>query len=71
MDEFEEDLNDELESEVGEDIIYLPEDEYEELLADSDLLQALMEAGVENWEGYPIALEILNADIEDEQSTDG
>ena len=35
-------------------------EEYEALLADSRLLQALQNAGVDNWEGYEFALEGLD-----------
>jgi len=35
-------------------------EEYEALLADSKLLQALQNAGVDNWEGYEFAREEMD-----------
>lgn len=35
-------------------------EEYQELKADSNLLCALEQAGVDNWDGYDYAMEILN-----------
>jgi hypothetical protein len=43
----------------GENITILKE-EYIELLKDSDLLRALLDAGVDSWDGYSIALDLLN-----------
>lgn len=34
-------------------------EEYEELLEDSKFLEALMAAGVDNWEGYDDAVELM------------
>jgi len=34
--------------------------EYEELLEDQKMLNALQDAGVDNWEGYDYAMELLN-----------
>jgi len=38
--------------------------EYESLKADSEFLNALEAAGVDNWEGYGYALEMLEEDQE-------
>ncbi len=39
------------------DKVTIPRDEYEFLLQASEILQALEDAGVDNWEGYELALE--------------
>jgi len=39
--------------------ITISKKEYEELLEDQKLLQALQGAGVDNWEGYDYAIEIM------------
>jgi len=39
--------------------ITISKKEYEELLEDQKLLQALQGAGVDNWSGYEYALEIM------------
>lgn len=39
--------------------VTISKEEYESLLADRKLLQALQGAGVDNWEGYDMALEIM------------
>lgn len=43
-----------------EKTIAIPEKEYEQLLKDSEFLQALREAGVDNWEGYSQAMQIID-----------
>lgn len=40
--------------------IAIPADEYEELVSDSKFLQALRNAGVDNWEGYEFAIDEFN-----------
>jgi hypothetical protein len=37
----------------------ISQDEYESLLKDRDKLRALEGAGVDNWEGYDIAMEMM------------
>lgn len=44
------------------DVVILTKDEYNKLLEDQMLLNALMGAGVDNWEGWDIALENLTAE---------
>ena len=43
-------------------------DEYKELLADSAFLQALEDAGVDNWSGYDIACETFQLMGNDERT---
>ncbi len=45
-----------------DNLITIPIAEYDDLLADSDFLDALEQAGVEKWEGYRFALDIFEAD---------
>lgn len=40
-----------------DETVVIPKELYEELLADSKLLDKLYIAGVDNWEGYKLALE--------------
>lgn len=42
------------------DMIEITVEEYEELLEGARFLEALEEAGVDNWDGYSYAIEILN-----------
>lgn len=45
--------------EITEDgYVKISKDEYYELIEDSNFLEALYEAGVDNWEGYEQAQEI-------------
>ncbi len=39
------------------DNVTITREEYETLLEDSKFLQALLSAGVDNWEGYDLVLE--------------
>jgi hypothetical protein len=41
------------------DLVSITLKEYSELLKDRDLLNALQNAGVDNWDGYSFALEEL------------
>lgn len=41
--------------------VYIPENEYNDLLEDQKILRALMAAGVDNWEGYDFAFEGLES----------
>jgi hypothetical protein len=40
--------------------IEIEKEEYESLLAASDFLSALESAGVDNWEGYDYAQDLMN-----------
>lgn len=39
--------------------ITIDQDEYDSLVAHSELLNALLDAGVDNWPGYDYAMETL------------
>jgi hypothetical protein len=43
-----------------EELMTITRKEYESLVADSNFLEALQSAGVDNWSGYDYAHEILN-----------
>jgi hypothetical protein len=45
--------------ENDEEMVKIGKEEYKHLLEDSDTLSALEEAGVDNWEGYDDAMDIL------------
>lgn len=45
-----------------DELVTISYEEYEELLADSKLLNCLLNAGVDNWDGYDFALEEYNDD---------
>lgn len=47
---------------MSEDTITISKEEYNELIDDQNLLNALRSAGVDNWEGYDYALEALGID---------
>ena len=40
-------------------IVTIDKDEYEKLLSDQRFLEALQAAGVDNWDGYSYAREIM------------
>ena len=42
---------------MTEDKITISKEEYERLVEDSEFLHKLLNAGVDNWEGYSIACE--------------
>lgn len=47
------------------DYVTLTVEDYTELLKDQELLFALKAAGVDNWEGYEIALEEMERNNDD------
>lgn len=47
-------------TEANIEMIAIPKKEYDELIESQKLLQALQSAGVDNWEGYDIAMESLD-----------
>lgn len=50
--------------ELKKEMITISNDEYEKLLEDSKFLTALMAAGVDNWDGYEYAIDMVqNGDI--------
>jgi len=51
--------------------VRIPEEDYEELLRESELLTALIQVGVEDWEGYPTALELIESgELEESEDED-
>lgn len=40
--------------------VTITQEEYNRLLKDTELLGALQSAGVDNWDGYDYAIELLN-----------
>lgn len=46
------------------DTVTISRDHYEQLVRDSEFLNALRGAGVDNWDGYGYALELLNEEDE-------
>jgi hypothetical protein len=52
-----------------EETITITKQEYDQLVEDQQFLHALQNAGVDNWEGYDYALELLEKDEgEDEKN---
>ena len=49
-----------------EDTVTISRKEYDSLNEDSEFLGALRGAGVDNWDGYDLANEMLYGDIDDE-----
>ena len=49
----------------SEDHVYIPKDEYNDLIKKSNLLYCLKKHGVENWENYKFAIEMFREHIED------
>ena len=45
---------------MNDDTVTISKKEYFDLLDDMKMLNALIEAGVDNWSGYSYAIEILN-----------
>ena len=52
-----------------EETITISKKEYESLLEDQKLLQCLQDAGVDNWEGYDYAMEMME-DVENTYEED-
>lgn len=44
------------------DFVSITRSEYESLLEDRDMMRALESAGVDNWDGYSIAQDMLRAE---------
>ena len=47
---------------MANDTITIPVEEYERLLNDSHFLEALRAAGVDNWDGYEVAQDMMEED---------
>jgi len=45
---------------VSAEVITIPRELYEELKREAKILHALQAAGVNNWEGYDVAMESLS-----------
>jgi hypothetical protein len=45
--------------------ITISQEEYDELIRDRKWVEALEQAGIDNWEGYAYALEIYRDELED------
>lgn len=45
-----------------DNFIMVDRDDYHRILKDSQLLDALMQMGVDNWEGYEEAINLLTSD---------
>ncbi len=52
-----------------EETVTISKEEYESLLEDQKLLQCLQDAGVDNWEGYDYAMEMME-DMENTHEED-
>lgn len=50
---------------MNEETITISKKEYDSLIEDSEFLEALRQAGVDNWEGYSYAVEISEGDDKD------
>lgn len=49
---------------MSEEMVTITRKEYDSLIEDSEFLEALRAAGVDNWEGYDFAIEILDENEE-------
>lgn len=49
---------------MGDKMVTISEEEYDKLREDQFRLECLQDAGVDNWDGYAIALEYFNANKE-------
>ena len=47
-----------------EEMVTISVEEYEKLKEDQKLLEALKWAGVDNWNGWDYAMEILNGEVD-------
>lgn len=45
---------------MSAEVITIPRELYEELKREAEILHALQAAGVNNWEGYDVAMESLS-----------
>lgn len=46
-----------------EEMVTISKKEYSELLENTEFLNALQAAGVDNWDGFDYAIDILNGEI--------
>ena len=47
---------------ADEEMVTIPKDYYEKLLGESEFLNCLQAAGVDNWDGYSYAQEMMDED---------
>jgi len=52
---------------MSEETVTIPKSVYDQLVQDQQWLNCLAAAGVDNWEGYDHAVDILNQDNEDSE----
>ena len=45
-----------------EEMVEITKSEYDKLLVASDFLDSLRAAGVDNWDGYDIAIDLMNGE---------
>jgi hypothetical protein len=55
---------------LQEETVTIPKSRFDKLAQDSDFLEALKQAGVDNWNGYGDAQEILESWYEDQENTE-
>lgn len=48
---------------ITEEQITITKKEYDKLIEDSDFLNALKAAGVDNWDGFDFAIDIFNGEV--------
>lgn len=47
-------------------LVFLTENEYDDLVKDREFLGCLEQAGVDNWEGYSIACQLFEGEIDED-----
>lgn len=52
--------------ENSNETVTISKEEYDSLLEDQHMLQCLQAAGVDNWDGYDLAIEMMDEEGEDE-----
>ena len=45
--------------------VTISKEEYDSLLEDQHMLQCLQGAGVDNWAGYDLAIEMMNEEVDE------
>ena len=53
--------------ESSNETVTISKEEYESLLEDQHMLQCLQAAGVDNWDGYDLAIEMMNGEGEEDE----
>lgn len=52
---------------MSEKTITISQDEYDQLRSDSEFLECLHSAGVDNWDGYDVAQDMMDELEEDDE----